>query len=416
MARFLLNYIGDHLAFADFAAGRKKHITAVNGAVTSYMRKRWGISKIRENGDLHHAVDALVIACTTDGMIQQVSRYAALRECEYVQTEGGSLAVSVHTGEVLKSFPYPWPEFRRELEARLGDDPRRAIISQRFPVYLNNDIPVRKLFVSRMPRRKVTGAAHKETIKSPKALQDGVVVTKRPLTSLKLDKNGEIANYYMPQSDRLLYEALKAQLMKYGGDGAKAFTQPFHKPKSDGTPGPIVNKVKLCEPTTLHVPVLKGTGVADNDSMVRIDVFYVEGEGYYFVPIYIADTLKKELPSKACVAFKPYEDWKAMSDENFIFSLYPNDLMRVTHKNKLKLTKAQKESTLPDTYETKQEMLYYISAGISVAAISCRTHDAAYEIKSMGIKTLEKLEKFTVDVLGEYHKVEREPRMTFNRK
>lgn len=416
MARFLLNYIGDHLAFADFAAGRKKHITAVNGAVTSYMRKRWGISKIRENGDLHHAVDALVIACTTDGMIQQVSRYAALRECEYVQTESGSLAVSVHTGEVLKSFPYPWPEFRRELEARLGDDPRRAVISQRFPVYLNNDIPVRKLFVSRMPRRKVTGAAHKETIKSPKALQDGVVVTKRPLTSLKLDKNGEIANYYMPQSDRLLYEALKAQLTKHGGDGAKAFTQPFHKPKSDGTPGPIVNKVKLCEPTTLHVPVLKGTGVADNDSMVRIDVFYVEGEGYYFVPIYIADTLKKELPSKACVAFKPYEDWKAMSDENFIFSLYPNDLMRVTHKNKLKLTKAQKESTLPDTYETKQEMLYYISAGIAVAAIACRTHDAAYEIKSMGIKTLEKLEKFTVDVLGEYHKVEREPRMAFNRK
>lgn len=416
MARFLLNYIGDHLAFADFAAGRKKHITAVNGAVTSYMRKRWGISKIRENGDLHHAVDALVIACTTDGMIQQVSRYAALRECEYVQTEGGSLAVSVHTGEVLKSFPYPWPEFRRELEARLGDDPRRAVISQRFPVYLNNDIPVRKLFVSRMPRRKVTGAAHEETIKSPKALQDGVVVTKRPLTSLKLDKNGEIANYYMPQSDRLLYEALKAQLMKYGGDGAKAFTQPFHKPKSDGTPGPIVNKVKLCEPTTLHVPVLKGTGVADNDSMVRIDVFYVEGEGYYFVPIYIADTLKKELPSKACVAFKPYEDWKAMSDENFIFSLYPNDLMRVTHKNKLKLTKAQKESTLPDTYETKQELLYYISANINTAAIACRTHDAAYEIKSMGIKTLEKLEKFTVDVLGEYHKVEREPRMAFNRK
>lgn len=416
MARFLLNYIGDHLAFADFAAGRKKHITAVNGAVTSYMRKRWDISKIRENGDLHHAVDALVIACTTDGMIQQVSRYAALRECEYVQTEGGSLAVSVHTGEVLKSFPYPWPEFRRELEARLGDDPRRAVISQRFPVYLNNDIPVRKLFVSRMPRRKVTGAAHKETIKSPKALQDGAVVTKRPLTSLKLDKNGEIANYYMPQSDRLLYEALKEQLMKYGGDGAKAFTQPFHKPKSDGTPGPIVNKVKLCEPTTLYVPVLKGTGVADNDSMVRIDVFYVEGEGYYFVPIYIADTLKKDLPGKACVAFKPYEDWKAMSDENFIFSLYPNDLMRVTHKNKLKLTKAQKESTLPDTYETKQELLYYIGADISTASVAGRTHDNSYMTRGVGIKTLEKLEKFTVDVLGEYHKVEREPRMAFNRK
>ena len=417
ISRFLLNYIGDHLDFSAFSSGRKKHITAVNGAITSYMRKRWGIQKIRENGDLHHAVDALVIACTTDGMIQQVSRYAELQECEYVLTEDGSVAIARHTGEVLKRFPYPWPEFRQELEARLGNDPLRAVISQRFPVYANGDIPVRKLFVSRMPRRKVTGAAHKETIKSPKALNNGSVVVKRPLTDLKLDpKTGEIANYYMPQSDRLLYEALKEALQKHGGDGAKAFAQPFHKPKSDNTPGPIVNKVKLCEPTTLNVSVLKGAGVADNDSMVRIDVFHVENDGYYFVPIYIADTLKKELPNKACVAYKSYEQWKEMSDENFIFSLYPNDLIRVTHKTKLKLTKAQKESTLPNTYEAKQEMLYYISANINTAAIACRTHDSSYEIRSMGIKTLENLEKFTVDVLGEYHKVDKEPRMPFHRK
>ena len=79
-----------------------------------------------------------------------------------------------------------------------------------------------------MPRRKVTGAAHKETIKSPKALHEGMVVVKRALTDLKLDpKTGEIANY-MPQSDRLLYEALKEELKKHGGDGAKAFAAPFH--------------------------------------------------------------------------------------------------------------------------------------------------------------------------------------------
>ena len=35
-----------------------KHVTAVNGAITAYVRKRWGIQKMRENGDLHHAVDA----------------------------------------------------------------------------------------------------------------------------------------------------------------------------------------------------------------------------------------------------------------------------------------------------------------------------------------------------------------------
>ena len=418
MSRFLLNYIGDHLEFSDFSSGRKKHVTAVNGAITSYMRKRWGIQKIRENGDLHHAVDALVIACTTDGMIQQVSRYAALRECEYVQTEEGSVAVARHTGEVLKRFPYPWPEFRRELEARLGDDPVRAVISQRFPVYANGDIPVRKLFVSRMPRRKVTGPAHKEIIKSPKALNKGIVVVKRPLTDLKLDpKTGKLANYYPPRDDdRLLYNALKEALQKHGGDAAKAFAQPFHKPKSDGTPGPIVNKVKLSEPASLNVPVLKGNGVAKNGTMVRIDVFHVENDGYYFVPIYIADTLKTELPNKACTRRKPYAEWKEMDPRDFLFSLYPNDLIRVTSQKGLTLSKAQKESTLPATYETKQEMLYYISAGISVASIACRTHDSSYEIRCMGIKTLEKLEKFTVDVLGEYHKVEKEPRMPFHKK
>ncbi len=416
MARFLLNYINDNLQFAPSARGRKKKVTAVNGAVTSYMRKRWGITKLRADGDLHHAVDALVIACTTDGMIQQVSRYAALRECRYMQTETGSVAVDERTGEVLREFPYPWPQFRRELEARLSRDPARIIRELKIPFYYESGRPLPKpLFVSRMPRRKVTGAAHKDTVKSPKALAEGYVVVKRPLTDLKL-KNGEIENYYMPDSDRLLYEALKAQLAAHGGDGAKAFTGPFYKPKHDGTPGPLVKKVKLREPSTLNVAVHGGNGVADNDSMVRIDVFRVENDGYYFVPVYVADTLKPELPDRACVQQKPYEQWKIMKPEDFCFSVYPNDLLYVEHKNVLKLSLVDRESTLPLSYETKSELLYYISAGISVATISCRNHDNTYEIKSLGVKTLAKLEKYTVDVLGEYHRVEKEPRLPFTGK
>ena len=86
----------------------------------------------------------------------------------------------------------------------------------------------------------------KETIKSPKALQDGLLIVKHPLTDLKLNKKtGEIEGYYQPSSDKLLYEALRARLLEFGGDGKKAFTEPFYKPKSDGTPGPLVRKVKL---------------------------------------------------------------------------------------------------------------------------------------------------------------------------
>ena len=413
-SRFLMNYISDQLEFTTFRSGRKKHVTAVNGSVTAYLRKRWGISKIRANGDLHHAEDALVVACTTDGLIQAVTRYSRARELRFSQATSGRFLVDPDTGEVIKEFPYPWHDFRWELEARLSSDPVHAVKGRGFPLYTTDEVKVSPLFVSRMPRRKVTGAAHKETVKSGKALDDGVLVVKKPLTELKLDKDGEISNYYMPQSDRLLYEALKARLLQFDGDGKKAFAEPFYKPKHDGSQGPLVRKVKLCEPSTLNVAVHKGKGIADNESMVRIDVFHVEGDGYYFVPIYVADTLKKELPSLACVSGKAASEWKEMKDEDFLFSLYPNDLIKVTHKKTIKLSKAQADSDLPESYEAKSELLYFIKANISTVAIACRTHDNSYQIGSLGIKTLVSIEKYTVDVLGNHYPVKKETRQTFS--
>lgn len=61
----MLNYIRNHLAFADCSGAGKRRVVAVNGAVTAFLRKRWGLSKVRADGDLHHAADAAVIACTT---------------------------------------------------------------------------------------------------------------------------------------------------------------------------------------------------------------------------------------------------------------------------------------------------------------------------------------------------------------
>lgn len=413
-SRFLMNYINDRLLFAASELGRKKRVMAINGQMTSILRKRWGINKLRENGDTHHAVDAVVIACATDGMIQQVSRNAELRECLYTPHDGGSLAADRRTGELIKEFPYPWPDFRKELDARLANDPARVIQDLKLKFYMESGEALPKpIFVSRMPKRSVTGPAHKDTIKSAKRLDEGYVLVKRSLTELKL-KDGEIENYYMPSSDTLLYEALKKQLIAHGGDARKAFAQPFHKPKRDGSPGPLVNKVKLCEKSTLNVPVHKGQAVAGNGSMVRVDVFFVEGEGYYLVPIYVADTLKAGLPNKACSRGKLYDQWKEMKDEDFIFSLYPNDLIRVTGKKPLKLSKVNEDSTLADTKEINEVLLYYKGTDISTASISAIIDDNSYFIRGLGVKTLKSMEKYTVDVLGEYHRVGKEKRMGFN--
>lgn len=411
------NLLNDHLEFAPSV--HKKKVVAINGAVTAYMRKRFGLQKIREDGDLHHAMDAVVIAVTTDRMIQRISNYSKRREWgrkvmgQYVDPETGELLTQdAFDAKYAPEFPLPWPSFRKELEARLSTDPWSEIEGLHLPGY-ESDEEIKPVFVSRMPRRKVTGAAHEATIRREGRVDDKkVAVVKTALTNLKLDKNNEIEGYYEPNSDRLLYEALKKQLMRFNGDAKKAFAEPFHKPKKDGTPGPVVHKVKIYSKTNLNVPV--HGGIADNGGMVRIDVFHVENDGYYFVPIYTSDVVKKTLPHRAVVAYTPFEDWKQMEDKNFIFSLYPGDLICVEHRKVLKLTATSKESTGERELVRKEALLYYSSANISTGAITLSTHDRKYTIGSLGIKTLLSMRKYEVDVLGEYNEVHiPEVRQTF---
>ena len=413
LSRVLYNFINDTLLFADFESGRKKHVRAVNGKVTSYMRKRWGIAKIRADGDLHHAVDAAVIACVTESMIKKVSTYSNYREIYYTGDGDTSVAVDFY-GTVIDEFPQPYPYFRKELDARTCDDAQRAVKDCRFPHYsVGDEENVKSCFVSRMPSHKVTGAAHLDTIRSGR--EPGFTVSKVPLSRLKLGKDGEIENYYNPKSDTLLYNALKARLAAFGGSGEKAFPpdEPFYKPTASGEPGPLVKKVKIIEKSSLNVPVRSGNGVAANGDMVRIDIFKPENDGYYFIPVYVSDTVKPELPNKACVAYKNYTDWKEMKDSDFLFSVYPNDLLRVRAKKDIKFTVSNKDSTLPREILHNDVFVYYVSAGISTASLTVITHDNSYKVNSLGLKTLLSVEKYTVDPLGNYSKVGRETRQKF---
>lgn len=423
ISRFLYNYLRQHLPLKEGGTERKRRIIPVNGAVTSYVRKRLGIAKIRENGDLHHAVDAVIIACVTQGVIKKVSEYSKSRELYLYQTDT-ALTVDTETGEVMtgktthkkEPFPEPWPEFRHELEARVSDNPPALLRHLQLPAYQDIDVEsITTPFVSRMANRKIKGQAHEETIRSGRLKEEGYTVTKTDLKNLKLDKNGEIKGYYNPESDRLLYEALKRRLKEYGGKGNKAFAEPFYKPKSDGTRGPLVRKVKIMKWSSLNVSVNGGKGVADNGKMIRIDVFGVEERGktaYYFVPVYVADTVKDVLPNKASVAFKPYEEWKDMDDDDFLFSLYPNDLLYIESKRDITL-KAVKGCTLEKERKVKGVFAYYRGAGISGAVISIINSDNTYGVASLGIKTLKSIRKCTVDVLGNVTFVKKEKRQGF---
>ena len=258
--------------------------------------------------------------------------------------------IDIETGEIRDRYNFtreewdreygvkismPWDWFKKELEMRMADNPMYFFDDLRKMGYPYQE-KVEPIFVSRMPNHKVTGAGHADTIRSPRHYKEkGIVLSKTDIKQLKLDKNGEIQDYYDPDSDRLLYEALKKQLNLFGGDAKKAFEKEFHKPKKDGSEGPIVRKVKLVKKLTMGVEVNGGTGIAENanGSMIRVDIFQENGK-YFFVPIYTPDTLKKELPNRAATGGKAYEQWRVMKEENFLFSLYPRDFKPASSNSK----------------------------------------------------------------------------------
>lgn len=422
---------------------RKKQVFAVNGSITSYLRKRWGLPTKDRSTDTHHAMDAVVVACCTDGMIQKISRSTQYREVLYKgQSHPDYEIVDVETGEIISleelsreewdkcygaQVPPPWNHFREELKVRMGSDPKNDLDAHpdmyqlfRYPEDVYNNI--RPIFVSRMPNHKVTGAAHEATIRSPRHYKDGgeifadggYVLSRTNIEDLKLDKDGEIKDYYNKDSDRLLYEALRARLAEYDGDGKKAFAEEFYKPKADGTQGPIVKKVKIYKKMSLGVEINKdeagvGRGIAENANggMIRVDVFRENGK-YYFVPIYIADALKKRLPNKAATHSKPYSEWKEMKDENFLFSLYSRDLIGFKNPKGKKVTCVSGE-----TMTITEDIVYYIGADINTASISGIAHDRSYRFKSLGIQSLQELKKYQVDVLGNVTEVRQEKRRGF---
>lgn len=407
ITRTIYNLLKDYLEFSPSAS--KTPVRAVNGAVTSHMRRMLGLTKHREDGDLHHAMDAAVVAVTTPGMIQKISRYAKRRELgqkvvgKYVDPETGELLSQADFDKkYAPEFPEPYDGFRQELLARLSPDPDTRIRELHLPHYDDGE-EIRPIFVSQMPRRKVTGPAHAQTIRSGK--KPGYALSKKALTELKLDKNGEIAGYYNPKDDVLLYNALKARLQAYNGDAQKAFadSEPFRKPKKDGTDGPVVNKVKILEKSSLNVSACGG--IAKNGDTVRVDVYYIPEDGYYLVPIYTSDVVKGTLPNRAVVAHKEYKNWKPMEERHFLFSLYPGDLVRVVSQKPINMKLKNKKSQGEPELLRKEWLGYYVGIDIASACVDITNHERKYEKHGLGVKTLLAFEKYQVDPLGEYHPV-----------
>lgn len=402
ICRFFKNYVEQHLQLATDSASQR--CVVVNGQLTAFLRARWGLIKIREESDRHHALDAAVVAACSHSMVKALADYSRRKEVEYLREgfpdpETGEIINPAAYRHLALRFPEPWPHFRHELEHRLKTDDLGVLREEmiRLGTYPPEALDqLRPLFVSRAPQRRNQGAVHKDTIYGqPEHLKtEGAVTQKVPLTSLTLK---DIDKLIDPHRNEKLYAVIRQRLEAHGGKGDKAFAPdtPLRKPDKNGDPtGPLVKTVTLTDKLT-GIPI-RG-GVAKNDSMLRVDVFTKAGK-FHLVPVYVHHRVTG-LPDKAIVQGKNENEWTQIDDSfEFLFSLYPNDLVRVTQKGKP-----------PSTG-------YFASCHRGTGAISIWLHDRnttatkAGAVEGIGVKTALSLEKFNVDVLGHIYPARAEHR------
>ena len=240
ISKFVKNYIEAHIEFKNSKA--KQHVFTRNGMLTTQLRYKWGVGDKNRENHLHHAEDALILAFATQGMVKKLSDVSSKREGFIYKTKE-------EKAKMLK-FETPIEHFGEKVRESVGE-----------------------IFVSHMPRRKISGAAHEATIYSAKKL----CVKK---------ENGKI-------------EHLKGSS--------------------------VINNVRVKH------------GLAKHDSMPRVDLFQnKKTKKYYLVPIYVSDFVKEKLPNKAIVAAnKPWIEMD--EEYEFKFSFYKRDLIEVkTKKTKTK--------------------------------------------------------------------------------
>ena len=363
ITRFIQNYLRQNV---DFAEGEEKQrVIAPNGTTTAYLRKRWGLAKDRAEDVLHHAKDAAVVAAIDQKIVMQANLHAKHHEIKALLAATKTMEEKTDklTGEITdenefdkaqrrkaailvlssKHFPQPWDNFGKEVMKRtLNTD--IATLQNELRGLENYDdefrLSVKPIFVSRMPRRKATAQAHKETIRSPRVKDNDQRTVRMPINKIK---RKDVENSLLKESDKWLYDKLLEKLDTHGDNPEKAFAEPIYKndkkfDKNGNQLSPVSTiKVYSTQPSGFYIN--KGKAFVNNGSMVRLDVYQKPNKKgkieHFFVPVYAHQVGKnKPTPTKILPAPKGFTD----IDETFVkvCSLYPNDYIRIYLKNEIR--------------------------------------------------------------------------------
>ena len=414
ITRFIQNYLRQNV---DFAEGKEKQrVIAPNGTTTAYLRKRWGLAKDRAEDVLHHAKDAAVVAAIDQKIVMQANLHAKRHEIKALLAATKTMEEKTDklTGEITdenefdkaqrrkaailvlssKHFPQPWGDFSKEVMKRtLNTD--IATLQNELRGLENYDdefcLSVKPIFVSRMPRRKATGSAHKETIRSPKVKDSDQRTVRMPLNKIK---RKDVENSILKESDKWLYKKLLERLDAHDNNPEKAFAEPIYKndkkfDKNGKKLSPVSTvKVYSTKPDDSGKYINNRRGFVDNDSMIRVDVYMknIDGREYpFFVPIYahsVNHPTRKIRPTLR--GFSEIEE-----TFKYICGLHPNDYVKIKFED-----------------ERKNVEGYYIQYGSSNAAIDLLPMHASGKDQRItcSARLAIKIERYDISVLGDNYR------------
>ncbi len=369
--QWVTRLLADELTRMFPAPEGKRRVFTRPGAITSKLRRAWGLEGRKKadgervSDDRHHAVDALVLAATTEGLLNRMTLEVQKREKEGRQDD-------------IFHVRQPWPDFRLDVERTIyGENGKGGV------------------FVSRAERRRARGKAHDATIKQIREVNGESIVYERKSVEKLTEKDLALipvpAPYGKAADPKKLRDEMVEALRAWIAAGKPKDKLP-RSPKGD-----IIRKVRVATKDKVAVEVNGGT--VDRGDMARVDVFRKKnGRGkweYYVVPIYPHQiTMEERPPIKFVRGATDENDWPSIdSSFEFVWSLQP--------MNYLELAKANGEIVEG----------YYRSLDRATGAINlspASTNDQL--IRSIGVKTLSTFKKFTVDRLGRKFEVQRELR------
>lgn len=386
ICRFFKNYVERFLKLAEDS--QAKRCVVVSGQLTSFLRARWGLIKLRADSDRHHALDAAVVAACSHSMVKRLSDYARRKELDQV-CDG---FVDVQTGEIVnpamfqklqEHFPDPWPNFHHELKARLKIDDIALLRTEmeRLGSYPTEALAtLQPVFVSRAVARRGGGEIHKAKIFSIKHSIANKAVEKVPLSDLTLAKLEKMIGKNDPRNEAL-FKALHVRLSNFGDNPKKAFgpQQPkMLKPTKDGKNAPQIHAIRI--EVTQNSGLLVRGGIADIGGMICVDVFR-QGGRFHVIPRYQASPSKMRGTAAET------------RDSGFCFSLTKNDLVEIVMDGKT----------------IRGYFVMYENDG----RMTLRGHDQSQPDKNYfrkSVATATHIAKFHVDVLGKTYPTRPEER------